>query len=82
MFGLDLIYKTERKLQLLIKGRLTSLLLPMGSPKALCLDLYFFFCTSMMYTPAQTNLTFICLPTTPIFSTPIKIFSPLKNVTN
>ena len=78
MFGLDLIYKIELKLQLLIKGRLTSLLLRMGSPKVPYLDLYFFFCTSMIYTPAQTNLTFICLPTTLIFSTPIKILSPLK----
>ena len=33
MFGLDLIYKREHKLQLLIKGHLTSLLLPIGSPK-------------------------------------------------
>ena len=79
MFGLDLIYKIEHKLQLLIKGRLTSLLLRMGSPKVLYLDLYFFFCTSMIYTPARTNLTFTFLPTTPIFSTPIRI---LKNVIN
>ena len=78
MFGLDLIYKIELKLQLLIKGRITSLLLRMGSPKVPYLDLYFFFRTSMIYTPAQTNLTFICLPTTLIFSTPIKILSPLK----
>ena len=78
MFGLDLIYKIEHKLQLLIKGRLTSLLLRMGSPKVLYLDLYFFFCTSMISTPARTNLTFTCLPTTPIFSTPIRILSPLK----
>ena len=56
-----------------ITGRLTSLLLRMGFPKVPYLDLYFFFCTSMIYTPAQTNLTFICLPTTLIFSTPIKI---------
>ena len=53
-------------------GRLTSLLLCMGSPKVLYLDLYFFFRTPMIYTPAQTNLTFVCLPTTPKFSTPIK----------
>ena len=33
MFGLDLIYKIELKLQLLIKGRLTSLLLRMGVPQ-------------------------------------------------
>ena len=33
MFGLDLIYKIEHKLQLLINGRLTSLLLRMGSPR-------------------------------------------------
>ena len=79
MFGLDLIYKIEHKLQLLTKGRLTSLLLRTeGSPKALCLHLYFFFSTSMIYTPAQTNLTFICLMTTPIFSTPTRILSPLK----
>lgn len=48
----DLIYKIElieHKLQLLIKGRLTSLLLRMGYPKVLYLDLYFFFCTSMIY---------------------------------
>ena len=49
-----------------------------GVPKVLYLDLYFFFCTSMIYTAAQTNLTFTCLPTTPIFSTPIRILSPLK----
>ena len=60
------------------QGRLTSLLLHLGSPKVLYLDLYFFFCTSMIYTIAQTNLTFICLLTTPIFSTPIRILSPLK----
>ena len=59
MFGLVLIYEIEHKLQLLIKGRLTSLLLRMGSPKVLYLDLYFLFCTSMMYTPGQANLTFI-----------------------
>ena len=49
MFGLDVTYKIEHKLQLLIKGRLTSLLLRMGFPKVLYLDLYFFFCTSMIY---------------------------------
>ena len=48
MFGLDLIYKIELKLQLFIKGRLTSVLLRMGSPKVPYLDLYFFFCTSML----------------------------------
>ena len=78
MFGLDLIYKIELKLQLLIKGRLTRLLLRMGSPKVPYLDLNFFVCTLMIYTPAQTNLTFICLLMTPIFSTPIKILIPLK----
>ena len=59
MSGLDLTYKIEHKLQLLIKGRLTSLLLRMGFPKVLYLDHYYFFCTSVIYTPAQTNLTFI-----------------------
>lgn len=73
MFGLDLIYKIELKLLLLIKGRLTRPLLRMGSPKVLYLDLYFFFCT-----PAERNLTFIRLPTTLIFCTSIKILSPLK----
>ena len=73
-----LVYKIEHKLQSSIKGCLTSLLLHMGSPKVLYLELYFFFCTSMIYTPAQTNLTFICLLTTSIFSTPIRILSPLK----
>ena len=34
----------------------------------------------MIYTPAQTNLTFICLLTTPIFSTPIR--KSLENVMN
>ena len=57
-FGLDLTYKLEHKLQLLIKGRLTSLLLHMRFPEVLYLELYFFFCTSMIYTPPQTNLTF------------------------
>ena len=78
MFGLDLIYKIELKLQLLIKGRLTSLLLRMGSPMAQYFDLYFFFCTSMIYTPVQANLTFTCLPTILIFSTLIRTLSPLK----
>ena len=55
MFGLDLIYKIEHKLQSLIKGRLTSLLLHMGSPKVLYLDFYFFFCTSIIYTDSSSN---------------------------
>ena len=41
MFGLVLIYKIEHKLQLLIKGRLISLLLRMGSPKVLYLTFTF-----------------------------------------
>ena len=41
MFGLDLIYKIEHKLQVLIKGRQTSVLLRIGSPKVLYLDLNF-----------------------------------------
>ena len=54
-FGLDRIYKIELKLQSLIKGRLTSLLLRMGSPKVPYLDLYFFFRMSMIYIYSSSN---------------------------
>ena len=81
MFGLDLIYKIEHKLQLLIKGRLTSLLLRMGSPKVLYLDLYFFFCTSTIYTPARTNNFYLFADDTNILYS-YKNLKSLENVMN